>query len=284
VAHSDNVTTLAQRADQDDAKAIAGAAISHAAWSALVMPPRVRTDRGEIIRAVNNCVGAIPSDALTELVEHVLPLAGERRQDHDFVEVINLLCHIAIVVGEPAKQRIRSELYRSGVGLPSVLVHVAPVLGQNISNANDQLAKVSSKVANYLGQLVQRVPLDAEAEKVPGTIFTYTAKGEHDKLVVHDIGTSDLEALSMHRTQLPKKSIDCLIAALIGAIREPQNSLTNRIQLTSTLGGVAESMDDELAEAAFQALSPAGSPDPPSIRAFWICVPASGRTSGSSSL
>lgn len=239
---------IATRLEGERAREITRAATEHPSWS--------QDDhlREHLIRAVNACVVVLPPDALPELVRRTLPLAASLPGDINYDEdILGLLRHLASRGDDNIKGQIGDALYPdSGVNLE--LIRIAQEFGKQIE------ADVANRMAEHFAQdvrlQVQRLAPGEEYRKPAISLGTLTARNEERTVAVSMYSNMGLRAVAAHRSLLRPETIGVFIEALLEMIREPENSLPNKVDLINGVIEFADSVMPELAEPIYEALSP----------------------------
>jgi hypothetical protein len=88
--------TIAHRTSPSVAERAIEEAVKHPRWTAVPESSnRVIVHRDQIVKTVNCLIGVIDASVLHGVAKAAVPLATQRRQSHDYSDVVNLLCHIA---------------------------------------------------------------------------------------------------------------------------------------------------------------------------------------------
>ena len=249
------LTVIASRADVPQAKAIAKTATTHDLWNAETSENRILPVRKDMLKSIRGCADRLPVSEIGELVTATVPLVLERRQDHDYAEGIELLCHLAECGGSETKEFIRRNLYPRGSYLNSVLLQVATLFDVEFPEEG-QLSAEAKGVAERIRLQVQRVPSGGEIQHISGSFGHCTVELGSETLFVHFADTLDLEAILWHRHKLSEEAIDSLLDAIIAMIAERENFISNKIALIRSLGKVGDIRNPERASRLLGMLLP----------------------------
>jgi len=244
---------LSARLSPDQSSRIVDLAMTHEAWNGGI------PYRKQLVEAANPLIAGLPVGRLKEAAERSLPLATERKSDYDYVEAINLLCHIAERGGEPLRSYIATVLYPPGeTRINAVLLQVAGIFGKKPMDAT-QLEKLVDRVIENTLRQVQHLKPGQEALPVFDTFGTYTSAENGERIVVQMAATFHLETVIHYSHVLPDNGVLGLVKALLAAIEEPDNMLSNKIALMQAIGRLGGRFPESLAEEAFRILSPIAS-------------------------
>lgn len=254
------LVAISPRLDAATAQAVANAATEHDVWNAQPERNRVITTRDQMTRALARCAGELERPALEELLRSALPLAGERKQDHDYPDVINLLCRLGECGGDETKSRLRAHLFPKGVPLNWILLQVAPFFEVEITNT-DAIAKDAERVAGNIRLQVQRTSSDCAVTGVDGSFGYLTVDVGSERLYVHMVNTMDVEAIVRLRHKVPADAFGVVVEAILSMIGEEENLLSNRIALVQSIGDIGDVCDDKTAADVYEALAALASGD-----------------------
>lgn len=218
-------------------------ASSHHLWES-TSPYRQR-----LVRAVSSCVRLVPVSQVYHLAELVLPLATDRKNDHDFVDVLNLLCHLAEQSSD-VKNFLADKLYPS---TNPFLGQVSKFFGK--SPDIDELRSVIEKISASILLQVQYLKKGDEP-KAPSHCFCVTSENEGRKTVVYSASTAHLDTVIRHSDLLESFEIDELVSSILAMIKESENLLSNKISLLNALAGFGSKLSKQSADKVFQVLRP----------------------------
>ncbi|QDV45294.1 hypothetical protein Enr13x_51700 [Stieleria neptunia] len=263
----DTLAKLSWRLDSSQAEKLVRSAIQHPIWLAPVEGRnQVLTVRDKMMQSLTHCSDKISPACYTELIDASLPLALDRKQHTDYPDAINLLCSLADAGDEEAKQRLRASLFPSGQPLDEYRLQVIGKFGAEISNP-EALSADARNVANRVRQQVQTCPLGQEVKTEAGSFGVFTIQKGDRKLAVQMAGTVYLNAILRHRKHLAKDSLEALLSAIVDMIREPENLISNKVQLVQAIKSIGDTCSDEQAKCIFEVLAPISSgevTEPPS--------------------
>ena len=248
------LVAISPRVNQAQAQVIANTATTHEAWK---MKPNQRgvTVREDMIKALSQCVNKLSKHEIEKLVEETLPLVLNRKQDHDYSDAVNLLCHLADCGGNEIKVNIRERMYPKGQPLNRVLLQVATFFDVELEKA-DLLVKGALSIAQNIRLQVQRVPSDRSITMITGSFGYRAVDLGNEKLYVHMISTEDLEAIIRHRHKLTEEALNSVLDSVIEMIVERENLISNKIGLIQTLDDIGDVCDEQRAAKLFGVLSP----------------------------
>lgn len=243
--------SIAPQLNTIQAHQVATAAVSHPLWRT------VHIDRRHIIPVLNRCVTHLDPTELPEFASQALPLVTNLKSDVDYVEAINLVCHMAALGGEKVKSMIAEAVIPEGIEVSnSVLIRVAPALGRRIADAN-RLARMADKVATEIRLLVQRVKPGESPTRVSGAVGMVTKPVGEQKLVVHiGVNAHALAALSGLRDILADCAIQSLVESMLAMLVERENVLSNKAELMLALADFADRLSDGLHQKVLDTIGP----------------------------
>ena len=230
---------IAARADVAQAQAIAEAATAHDVWGKEIGENQVLPLRRDMVNAIRGCADKIPVTHMEGLARSTVPLVLQRRQGHDYVEGIELICHLAEIGGTETKKFVRDQLYPRGSSLNSILLQVAAFFDVELEES-DQLTAAADRVAQRIRLQVQRVPSGEEITQISGSFGHSTVELGNETLYVHMVNSTDLEAMVCHRHHLEDGAVDSLIDAVAAMVSERENLIANKIALIHPLAKVGD--------------------------------------------
>lgn len=243
----DALTSLAHRLSVDDAKRLINAATQHELW----LPPSF--SRKHLIGAVNIAVSNVDIEDLSGWVDRALPLATTLKHDLDYVDSINLLCHIAQRAGTEVRAKIGDNLYPTGVVENAILAQVAEVFGRRPASTVEA-NEVAQRVASEIRSQVHRGDKNAAQ---PGESYgRITIGSEEESISVSISSFVGVRAVLSHRKLLSDESVDALVSAILEMIQEPENIPANKTALIDCLIDLEDRFAPEVADSVLEALAP----------------------------
>ncbi len=245
---------LSARLSTEQAQAIVSIAVNHPKWRTPVNQNNSVIERREMVRTLSRLVFLLPVIDLGDLSEHVLPLAIDRRTDHDYADVVNLLCQIAKRAEEPVKRQLGDRLF--------VPDQVSFLLGQVASQFGkvfltpERLVRVVEQVRSMILLQVQRLPLGVEPQPHPGGLGAFHSKTLDGTIVVSFASTVEIEAIARQRQLLTEESLGALIQTVINMVKERENFLLNRAGLIRSLATFSDRLHGELLVEVISTLVP----------------------------
>lgn len=217
--------------------------------------------RRHVIDSVNACVQRIRVTELERIAHRALPLALDQKSDVDYINSINLLCHLADRGDDALREQLRSALYPSKqTGSNAALIQVARHFGAIVVSKED-LDQGALRTAQKLLCQVQHLEPGEEPAKLGGfgTVTKISADG-NERLVVHIHGSlHNLNALIEHWADISEQSLRDLIAAVLDMIASSDNLITNRVALVESLRRLLDQVPLDLAQGATDVLCPLAS-------------------------
>jgi hypothetical protein len=249
------VAALSARLSTVQAQEVVRTAVNHPAWLAPISgPDSVVLVREAIVKALTPLVHALPVADLGLLAENVLPLATDRRVNHDYVAVVNLLCEIAGRADEPVKRQLGDRLFVPG-RVPFLLGQVASLFGKDFLSPED-LERAVQQVRSMIVLQVQRLPSGVEPQPYPERLGSFHSPLGDGSIVVSFASGVALEAIARHRQALEEESLNTLIRTVLTMIGERENFLVNRVSLIRALATFSDRLRGELLTAVIAVLAP----------------------------
>lgn len=231
-------------------------AVGHPRWTAQTSGPNgVLLEREKMVETLTRVAHALEPEERSSLADHVIPLATDRMLNHDYPDVINLLCHIAEGGDSELKSRMGDQLFVPGQPRSYLLGQVAELFGKPFLSP-ERLASAAEQVRQWVLLQVQRLPVGQDAQPCPGTVATATSTLGTTTTVVNVTSTVELEAIARHQKDLPDEVVRRLVSAVMAMIRERENALVNRAALISTLPQFASRLDGSLVAEVLDDLIP----------------------------
>src|SRR5665213_2803611 len=234
------IESLAPRLDRSSTSLPAARGLKHPVLQ------KATPSRRHVIGALNALTAALPPDDLRTMADTALRLINEDRNDIDYRESLNLLCHIAHCAPDDLKSRIRDEVFPPGVQISdTLLMQAGPHLGWKPQNPGG-FAIGARETAKAIRKQVQRLGPGEEPAKIGG-YGTFASTSPQGTVVVHVQGAMHwVEPLAQHRALIDAPSIEELIEAMLDMIGERENLIANRASLTSCIGKFADRISLEL--------------------------------------
>lgn len=246
------VHSLTPRLNSEQAREVVRTALEHPSWEE---DDRLRE---YIIRAIGDCIHALPSEDLPELARRTIPLFTPQIADVNYdKDILYLLRNIALRGDDELKNLIGDALY-PGTPVNFELLRIADEFGKKLES--DQAA---NDLAEYYAQdvrlQVQRLAPGEEFKKPAISIGTLTAQNGDQRVAVSCYSDMGLRAAIAHRASLRPESIQLLVDNILEMIREPENMLANKVGLINGIIELSDSITPELAEKIFETLAPPAS-------------------------
>jgi hypothetical protein len=218
-------------------------AFAHPAWTTrLENTNGLIIEREQMVKAVNRLALAAGHEDLCWIAQESLPLALERKQMHDYPDVVNLLCNLANRGGTKVKEQVGAALFPSGKSLDRILIQVAPQSRDEPPSA-EKVAALAKQIATEIRLQVQLVPQGEKPVQVPETVMAQNETIGELTRVTSLVGGVGLHAVARHRQQLSANALDEIVAALLAMAKEPENFLANRTTLLQGLRQFADRVD-----------------------------------------
>lgn len=238
----------------DLARRVIETAFTHQVWTTkLENSNAFIVEREQIVKTVNHLAEAVNPDDLAWLARESLPLAMDRRQIHDYSDVVNLLCHIANRGDSAVREQIGAALFRSGRPLDRMLIQVAPLF-MTERRLPEQVAALADQIAKEIRLQVQFVVSGQQPVQVNETVMTQNQPMGEQTRVVSIVGGLGLHAVARHRDILPNDALRRLVEAILAMANEPENFLANRRMLLQGLMQFADCVDDTTRWEIFSAI------------------------------
>jgi len=243
--------SIVRRLDAEQSKCVVDTALGHSFWNT------PGAGRKELVEVVNRCLERLDAVEVSRIADQALRLVIDQKHNFDYVESLNLLCHVANLGDANLRERIVEAVYPKGGALNFYLVQAAPILGKLLPK-QDAWEDLARRAAENIRLQVQRLTDEQEPAKLTGSLlqFTHTDPGKHTQIVVNMVQTSDLSALAVHRDLLTAPAMTLLVDAALEMIGDSENFLTNRTALVTWLPRVADRVSEQTAQYVIQALEP----------------------------
>lgn len=214
--------------------------------------------RRHVIDSVSACVRRVEVTELPRIAKSALPLALDQKSDVDYINSINLLCHLAERGDDALRKQLRSALYPSKQTRSNApLIQVARHFGATVVTKED-LDKGALQTAQKLLCQVQHLEPGEEPAKLGGFGTLTKILGDGNKrLVVHIHGAlHTLNALIEHRADISEQSLRDMITAVLDMIASSDNVISNRVALVESLRRLLDQVPSDLAQRAVDVLCP----------------------------
>ena len=245
---------IACRMSQRLARQAVEVAVNHPSWTTVPAETnRVFLEREQMVDTVRQLVHVLPAAELNALAKRSLSLATTRKQDNDYANVIELLCHIVYRADESVKAFLGDALFPKGQPISFLLGQVASNFGRQFL-PSDRLNASAEQVIRNTRLQVQRLPLDQEPQFVPGNWLTSTRIVGDQRLVISFVSGIELEALSRNRRDISPDVLRRLIEAVLEMINDRENEPSNRAKLTHGLKDFGDCLSDDLISSVFSTL------------------------------
>jgi hypothetical protein len=248
--------SIAHRLPAELAQRAVETAFAHPVWTTrLDKPNALIVEREQMVKTVNQLVGALPPGELDWAARGTLPLAVERRQVHDYADVINLLCHTARRGGPAVKDFLAAALFPPGKQLDRLLVQVGSLFKDERPPA-ERVATLTDRVAGEIRLQVRVVGSGEEPAPVPELVMSHCQPIGDRKRIVSLVGGVGLHTVARHRQLLPPEVLARLVAAILTMAGERENFLADRAGLLRGLTEFADSVDERLRREVCLAVEP----------------------------
>ena len=211
-----------------------------------------------LVKAVKKCVSKLSNELLHELAIKTLPLSNQLASDYHNIDALELLCAIAHYGSEETKNFIGNMLYPEGQGISIVQMQLANHFNKNIIEP-EKLNRMSRNVIEQIKSQVQVYALDEEpkenSEIYLSSIFTVNSV----KYLIQVPSLIELYTLIPYLDQLDCSTKSDLIAAILEKIDEPENFISNKINLMDALSKFSKQLSKELLDRIFNSISPIAS-------------------------
>jgi hypothetical protein len=250
------VRKLGHRVSQTTSRRLIESALSHPEWLAPIPGGnRFLPNREVMVKAVTFLAHSAPKEHLPEIAESTLPLAIERIQDHDYGDVINLLCNLSQLGGEALLSKIKKTLYVPGKPVNRILAQLAGFFGVEALNPG-QWEEFASQLIEETRLTVQRMKLGETPKPIAETLMTVTQTTPEGQLQVTIQGGVGLEALVRGKQHLSDATIERIVQVLVEMSMNRDNILSNRELLLSQLCGFADRTQPGLRDEVVRTLEP----------------------------
>lgn len=250
------LTSMSDRLGNDHAAYLVNLATNHKAWNEKIQDPnRIVVLRKQLINLVKNVVYKLDTEVIQEVVEKSLPLALENKQDHDYLDAVDLLSNLASIGGGEIKTRIRSSLYRKDMALSSALVRAADDFGAELIKRKD-IVQALVRIADHVRWQVQYLKNDDELKSINGSYGVFTVPLQDEKLCVHMVNVDNIQTIFQFRHEIELDELWILIEAILEMIVEKENLISNKIALVGALSRIGDVCDDKQLLQIYEILAP----------------------------
>lgn len=248
------LAAIAPRVSAELARLAVECATAHQAWLNS-QPGKISVARERIVETLQLLVSKLPETAMMDLAQRTLPLAVERRQDHDYGDVLNLLSQISFLGGDEVKSFVGSRLFASGRQVDYLMAQFAPYYDKIILQGQE-LHDLALRAARNVGLQVQLRPLGQPFDPVVGVIMTGNREVGDTAIQTSLVNLMDWHAIIPHRKRLEPDPLRALTDAAITMLAEPHNELSNRVGLIQGLAKLRDVMDSQTIDAVVRRLEP----------------------------
>ncbi len=213
--------------------------------------------RRHVIEALIALCPKLSRDDLIELKDEALPLVGERKNDVDYVDAMNLLRSIAHHGGDNLRDSIRQQLVPPGIEIrDAILLHAANYLGWKPRNP-EIFSDGARKCAAGISKQVQRLAPGEEPAKI-GAVFTVAGElPQGQRIAVHrGGGIANIEGMVSYRKIIDEVALRKLLSAILAMISENDNLIGNRIDLVRVLSKFSDVIPGGLEHKIVNTLGP----------------------------
>ncbi len=216
----------------------------------------VNVIRRHLIEIIDNLIDVLPKYKFMKLSKIIIPFAKEKKSDIDYVQVVNLLCHIAYRDKNKAKKFLAKQLYSKGTKIDSYLGQVVNNFDAKIKY--DDLEGTVKIVSQNILLQVQRL----KPEEKPQIVFdTYgniekVDKDKKEKIIVQMSANSHLRTLTVNKHLLKPSHINMLVNSFVRMIENPYNSLSNKMILVNAIIELANKFTKIQKQKIFKLLKP----------------------------
>jgi hypothetical protein len=241
------VGRLGHRFNSDLALKLAQKAATHGAIE------RQTVVRKHLIDAWSRVLEGVSPEHLEQFIMPALSLVTTHKSDVDFVESINLVCHLA-EKNQSCRDALRSAMFPVGVEVSNpILLEAASFLGWHPQNPEKLNGNVI-EIATALRKQVEILDVTNEPSKLGGYGHVTKVLGTQ-KMVVHVGGVEHwVDAMAVHLESLNDNSIRLLVQSMLDMMADDRNILRNRIALTQSLGKFILRLPPDLAEKVSEIL------------------------------
>lgn len=229
------------------------AATAHPFWTTkLPEPNRVIIGREPVIAAVLRLAWAVPEAEAGSIADAIIPLAFDRRQDHDYPNVVNL----ARRGGSDLKARLGDQLFPKGQPIDTRLAQAAAAFGKVDALTPDSIERFAGRVEQDIRLQVQRVRPGEDAQRPAEMLYEFTQPLPDGVLKVFAAPTVGLYSLAAHRERLSPSAVAVIVCALLDTARDRDNFCNNRYTVLLALRDFTVRVPDELVSEVIRVLEP----------------------------
>lgn len=235
--------SLRHRLSIEQANNVLEAAINHPLWKE---PNHLRK---HLLKAVNATIRHASPEKLIEVSNKALPIVTDKKEDIDYDDALNLVCHVA-QRSEEAKNIIGNSLYDAPHTEDPKLMQLAPIFGKSLRT--EDVERLATEVTSDICLQVQ-FHQENEEVKRPRIIFASLTSNE---ITVHIYAFSLVDVLLEYRKVLSEPTIEALVNSILEMIISDANIPANKVGLLGRLIEFADCLTHEQAEIIFGKLSP----------------------------
>lgn len=244
---------IAPRLGEEEASAFAAALMKHPVMQGGIL-------RRKLLGALVTLCAQVSGDCRREIAECAIGLVTAQRNDIDFGEAVELLCHLAHRGGDILKAELKSRLFPPGTPLRDpLLIQLAAFLGAR-SMDDEQLATAVRTTAAAVRRQVERLGATEQPAKLGGITMTLSSGSE--QVVVHVGGAQDrVDALLPYSDQISSELLAELVQALLASAANSDNIISNRVALVVSLGKLVGHFPADLDSTVMMVLEPLAAGD-----------------------
>lgn len=251
------VGPIANRFPEPLARRWLATATAHPFWTTKPPEPnRVIVGREPVIGAVLRLAWAVPEAEAGPIADAVIPLAFDRRQNHDYPNVVNLLANLARRGGSDLKARLGEQLFPKGQPIDTRLAQAAAAFDKVDALTPDSIERFAGRVEQDIRLQVQRVRPGEDAQRPAEMPYEFTQPLPDGVLKVFAAPTVGLHSLAAHRERLSPSAVAGIVRALLDTARDRDNFCNNRYHVLLALRDFADRVPDELVSEVVRVLEP----------------------------
>ncbi len=227
------IQQIGVRLSKAQATQVVRMAIGHEMWGIH------HVHRQELIKAVNCVIQPLPKAEYDSLITEAIKIATVLKSDTDYVDAINLLCHIASNANKVHKKKIINGLYpKDAVEINITLARATKHFDKKI--IIEDKSAIINRIAKSIKLQVQRLKKGDNPEKVNGMFFSISQENKNtdEKVVVYCVSDSDMNFFAENIEQFENVNIDKVINVAIDMLSDKDNIISNKIILAKMLSSI----------------------------------------------